>query len=59
MTVKGNIIRVDDATFARLQKLGTPFRTSELGTPEKVIVMLLDEHEGLALTPHELREEAS
>jgi len=35
-------IRVSNDTFDRLAELATPFPGSELGTPDKVIAMLLD-----------------
>jgi len=36
------VIRISDETYRRLQALGTPFRKSERGTPDKVIRALLD-----------------
>lgn len=51
-------IRVSGETWARLQRVATPFRGSELGTPDRVIAHLLDEYEStheppaLALADH-------
>lgn len=38
-------ISISRETWLRLQAIGTPFRGSELGTPEKVIEHLLDAYE--------------
>lgn len=45
-------IRISNATWLRLQALATAFRGSDLGTPEKVIEKLLDQHEEEHPPPH-------
>jgi hypothetical protein len=39
-------IRIDGETWERLQAFATPFKSSERGTPDKVIRALLDRVEG-------------
>lgn len=39
------VISVHEATYDRLQSLGKGFRSDPLGTPDKVIQMLLDNYE--------------
>lgn len=38
-------IRISSSTWRRLQLLGSGFRGDALGTPDKVITMLLDQHD--------------
>jgi hypothetical protein len=44
-------IKVSEETWQRLQAIATPFRGSELGTPDKVIERLLDVYESEVPAP--------
>lgn len=51
LTATPATIRISAETYRRLQSLASGFRADALGTPDKVISMLLDSYEQRKATP--------